>query len=238
MRLADKKVFVTGATRGIGRAIAEVFRAEGAWVIGTGTGEAAGSDDVCSEYFRADFTDLDQIRACADFVRQAEPDVLVNNAGINKIAPFTEIDPRDFLRIQQVNVVAPLFLCQAAIPGMKRKGWGRIVGVSSIWGKISKEYRASYSASKFALDGMTLALAIEHGADGILANCIAPGFIDTELTHRVVGEEQIQRLLSIVPARRMANVEEIARFVVWLGSPDNTYITGQNIAIDGGFSRA
>jgi NAD(P)-dependent dehydrogenase (short-subunit alcohol dehydrogenase family) len=238
VRLADRKVFVTGATRGIGRAIAEAFQAEGAWVVGTGTGEVAGSVAGCDEYYRADFADLDQIRACADFVRRVEPDVLVNNAGINKVAPFAEIDPRDFLRIQQVNVVAPFFLCQAAIPGMKRKGWGRIVGLSSIWGKISKEYRASYSASKFALDGMTLALAIEHGADGILANCIAPGFIDTELTHRVLGEEQIQRLVSTVPTRRMADVGEIARFVVWLGSPDNTYITGQNIAIDGGVSRA
>jgi len=238
MLLANRKVFVTGATRGIGRAIATAFRAEGAWVIGTGTGKAAADREYCDEYFQADFTDFEQLRACADFVRKTEPDVIVNNAGINKIAPFAEIDPADFLRIQQVNVVAPLYLCQAAIPGMKRRGWGRIVGLSSIWGKISKEYRASYSASKFALDGLTLALAIEHGADGILANCIAPGFIDTELTRRVVGDEQIQRLLSIVPARRMANVEEIARFVVWLGSPENTYITGQNIAIDGGFSRA
>jgi len=238
MRLANKKVFVSGATSGIGRAIAEAFRVEGAWVIGTGTGESIGGGEVLNEYLRADFTDLGQIRACADFVRRAEPDVLVNNAGINKIAPFAEIALDDFLRIQQVNVVAPFLLSQAAITGMKRKGWGRIVVMSSIWGKISKEYRASYSASKFALDGLTLALAIEHGADGILANCVAPGFVDTDLTRRVLGEEQIQRLVSAVPVRRMAGVSEIARLVVWLRSPDNTYITGQNIAIDGGFSRA
>jgi len=231
----NKTVFVTGATRGIGAAIATAFRAVGAKVIGTGTQvDSSGSFD---EYIQTDFCDIKQIHACADFVRHAEPDVLINNAGINKNLPFVEIDPLEFLRIQQVNVFAPLMLCQAAIPSMKSKGWGRIVNISSIWGKIGKEHRASYSASKFALDGLTLSLAAEHAVDGILANCVAPGFTDTELTHKMLGEEGIRKILSTVPIRRMANVEEIAKFVVWLGSPENSYITGQNIAIDGGFSR-
>lgn len=237
MRFSDKKVFVTGASRGIGRAIAQAFRAEGAWVIGTRTGKNHETDDACQEWVAADFAEVEQIRACAECVRRAEPDVLVNNAGINKIAPFVEISSDDFLSIQQVNVFAPFLLCQAAIPAMKRKGWGRIVNVSSIWGKISKEHRASYSTSKFAIDGMTVALVAEHSADGIIANSIAPGFIDTELTHRVLGEAAIQTLVSNVPARRLGQVDEIARLVLWLASEDNTYVAGQNIAIDGGFSR-
>jgi NAD(P)-dependent dehydrogenase (short-subunit alcohol dehydrogenase family) len=237
MRFSDKKVFVTGASRGIGRAIAQAFRAEGAWVIGTRTRKINETDDACQEWVAADFSDVEQIRACAECVRRAAPDVLVNNVGINKIAPFVEIAPDDFLSIQQVNVFAPFLLCQAAIPAMKSKGWGRIVNVSSIWGKISKEYRASYSTSKFAIDGMTLALAAEHSADGIIANSIAPGIIDTELTRRVLGEAGIQSLVSRVPARRLGQADEIARLVLWLASEENTYLAGQNIAIDGGFSR-
>jgi NAD(P)-dependent dehydrogenase (short-subunit alcohol dehydrogenase family) len=234
-RFAGKKAFVTGVTRGIGRAIAAHLRAEGAHVIGTGTGKSRSAN--CDEYCQADFVDLDQVRACAEFVRTSMPDILVNNAGINKIEEFAKIDPAEFLRIQQVNVFAPFSLCQAAIPGMKRKGWGRIVNISSIWGKISRERRAAYSASKFALDGMTLALAAEHAANGILANCVAPGFIDTELTRRVLGDEGIRKLVSAVPIGRLGNVDEIARFVVWLCSAENTYLTGQNLAVDGGFTR-
>lgn len=231
----NKTILVTGATRGIGAAIALAFRNKGAKVIGTGTHKDA--TGVFDEYFQADFSDIEQISACADFIRRANLDVLINNAGINKNLPFVEIDPLEFKRIQQVNVIAPLMLCQAAIPYMKSKKWGRIVNISSIWGKIGKEHRASYSASKFALDGLTLSLAAEHAADGILANCVAPGFTDTELTQRMLGAEGVRQILTTVPIRRMASVEEIANFVVWLGGPENSYITGQNIAIDGGFSR-
>ena len=235
--LAGRKAFVTGASRGIGRAIARALRAEGAWVIGTHTGESKQQDAVCQEWVRADFSDVEQIKACAASVRHAEPDVLINNAGITKLAPFVEIDADDFLRIQRVNVLAPLLLCQAAIPPMKAKGWGRIVNVSSVWGKVSKAHRASYSASKFAIDGLTVALAAEHSADGILANSVAPGFIDTELTRRMLGEAELSLLLSNVPIRRLGRAEEIARLVLWLAGNENTFIAGQNIAIDGGFTR-
>lgn len=233
----NRRVLVTGASRGIGRAIAEAFHDEGAHVAGTHTGRGVAEASYCDEWLSGDFSDVRQIRAVAEWIRRERPDVLINNAGINKIAPFVDIDPDDFLRIHQVNVFAPFLLSQAAVAGMKGKGWGRIVNVSSIWGKIGKEQRASYAASKFAIDGMTLAFAAEHTADGILANCVAPGFIDTELTRRVLGEAGIRTLVAGVPARRLGRVEEVARVVLWLASDENTFIAGQNIAIDGGFTR-
>jgi NAD(P)-dependent dehydrogenase (short-subunit alcohol dehydrogenase family) len=236
-RFANRRVLVTGASRGIGQAVAQAFRAEGGWVAGTHTGPESRTDDACDEWIAADFSKRQDIERLADWVRAAQPDVLVNNAGINKIAPFVDVDPDDFLLIQQVNVFAPFLIAQAAIPGMKARKWGRIVNVSSIWGKIGKEQRAAYAASKFALDGVTLALAAEHTADGILANCVAPGFVDTELTRRILGEDGISRLVAGVPARRLGRVEEIARTVLWLASDENTFIAGQNIAVDGGFTR-
>jgi NAD(P)-dependent dehydrogenase (short-subunit alcohol dehydrogenase family) len=234
---SGKKAFVTGASRGIGRAIAQALRSDGAWVIGTHARELGDAGDACQEWVQADFLDIAQLNACVGRVREAQPDVLVNNAGINKLAGFVDIEAEDFLAIHRVNVLAPLLLCQAAIPAMKAKGWGRIVNVSSIWGKLSKAKRGSYSASKFALDGLTLALAAEHTCDGILANSIAPGIIDTELTRRVLGEAGIASLVSGVPIRRLGHVDEIARLVVWLASDLNSFIAGQNISIDGGFSR-
>ena len=237
MAYKNKKVFITGASRGIGNALAKAFAEKGAVVFGTCTANINAAQDFCEDLFVADFNDLEQIKECAAKLGKIKPDILINNAGINKISPFVDILPEDFLSIQQVNVLAPFMLCQAAIPSMKKKKCGRIINISSIWGKISKEHRASYSSSKFALDGMTLALAAEHTADGIIANCIAPGFFDTELTRKILGEDGMHSITDKVPIRRVGQISEITRLVLWLASEENTYIAGQNIAIDGGFTR-
>jgi NAD(P)-dependent dehydrogenase (short-subunit alcohol dehydrogenase family) len=165
------------------------------------------------------------------------PDILVNNAGINRNAPFAEIDPDDFAEIQRVNLIAPMLLCRAVTPGMRRNGWGRVVNICSIWSKVVRPGRASYAASKFGLDGLTAALAAEVAADGVLVNAVSPGFIDTELTRQTVPADQIAALAAEVPIGRLGRPEEIAALVAWLAGPDNTYVSGQNIAIDGGFTR-
>ena len=234
--LSGKVALVTGGTRGIGKAIALELQNKGASVIITGTKSIFESTEGY-QYIGVDFSNREATMEFANKVKNIKPDILINNAGINKIGAFAEISLEDFDQIQQVNQYAPFILSQAVIPGMKEKKWGRIVNISSIWGKISKEYRASYSVSKFALDGMTSALSAEVAQYGILANCVSPGFIDTELTRSILGDDGIDRVVSQVPAKRLGGVDEIAKFVAWLSSVGNTYITGQNIAIDGGFTR-
>jgi len=234
--LTKHKALVTGGTRGIGLAIAKKLFECGAKVIITGTKQ----NSVCPDgilYRAIDFLDYKATKVFIEEVRSMGIDILINNAGINKISEFENIDPKDFDNIQQVNVRVPFLLCQAVIPGMKEKGWGRIVNICSIFGKVSKEFRASYSASKFGLDGMTAALAAEVAKYGILANCVSPGVIDTELTRKILGENGMAEIISRIPIGRLGKPEEIATFVVWLASPENTYISGQNIAIDGGYTR-
>ena len=234
--LAGRRALVTGGTRGIGRAIAERLRSHGADVTITGTQQAPALADGFG-YIAADFADAAQVRRCAGQAAAMDLDILVNNAGINIIGRFAEISAADFERVQRVNVHAPFELCRAVVPGLRRKGWGRIVNICSIFGVISREFRAPYSASKFALDGLTAALAAEVASDGVLANCVSPGFVDTDLTRRVLGESGMAQVAAQVPIRRLAQPEEIAALVVWIAGPENTYISGQNIVIDGGFSR-
>lgn len=233
--LQGRRALVTGGTRGIGLAIARRLAADGAQVTVTGTGKTPGPDGFA--FLAADLADAPSLAELAAKVAGLDMDILVNNAGINKVSPFADIDDADFLRIQQVNVTAPMMLMRAALPSMRRKGWGRVVNIGSIWGLISKAGRGSYSASKFALEGLTTAAAAEVAADGVLVNCVAPGFIDTELTRQVLGEDGIASLVAQVPAGRLGRPEEIANFVTWLAGPENTFISGQSLAIDGGFTR-
>lgn len=234
--LDGRRAVVTGGTRGIGRAIAERLMKDGASVLVTGTRDG-GSGPEGSAYHAVDFANASATGRFAEMLAKEAPDILVNNAGINKIAPFAEIDPADFERVQLVNLHAPMRLCRAVIPGMRRTGQGRIVNICSIWSKVSRAQRGAYSASKFALDGLTVALAAEVAVDGILVNAVSPGFIDTELTRGVLGERGIAKLVKQVPIGRLGQPEEIAALVAWLAGPENTYISGQNILIDGGFTR-
>lgn len=235
---SGRKVYVTGASRGIGRSIAQSFYAAGAYVVGTYKNSEGELDDFCAEWFKSDFEDIASIKECAAHIKTIQPDILINNAGINVNSPFLEIQLSNFQKINQVNLLAPFLLCQAALPHMLNQGWGRIVNISSVWGKISMSGRAAYSASKFALDGLTLSLSSEYAKFGIIANCISPGFIDTDLTRKNLSDEGIQNLMSRVPISRLGIPDEIAKLVLWLSSDENTFIAGQNISIDGGFDRA
>ncbi|MDC1447052.1 SDR family oxidoreductase [Candidatus Thioglobus sp.] len=230
------RAVVTGATRGIGYAIAERLLKDGLEVIVTGT-KKNGQHPAGSNYYQVDFLDEDSTNKFINFLKKQQINILVNNAGINKISNFSSIDIDDFDRILRINLRVPFQICQAVIPYMEKIKWGRIVNVTSIFSSISKEYRAAYSSSKFGLDGMTVALAAEVSEKGILANSVGPGFIDTDMTREVLGESGISKLKGQIPIKRLGQTYEVASLVSWLVSNENTYMTGQNLMIDGGFTR-
>jgi len=226
---------VTGASRGIGYAIAQKLLSDGCEVTATGTSENGNCPDG-AEYHPVDFLNDSDVETFCQFLQSRNIDILINNAGINKIGEFSNISLQDFDDILRVNLRAPFQLCQAVIPNMRNNNWGRIVNITSIFGKVTKEYRAPYSSSKFGLHGMTAAMAAEVAEYGILANSVGPGFIDTDLTRNVLGEKGMDELKQRIPIKRLGQVDEIAAYVSWLASQENTYISGQNLMIDGGFT--
>ncbi|OGT14982.1 MAG: dehydrogenase [Gammaproteobacteria bacterium RIFCSPLOWO2_02_FULL_38_11] len=236
MILKGHRALVTGGTRGIGRAIAIALKQAGADVLITGTQENT-KVPPGYQYEAVDFSDEKFSKLFFGKIKKSDFTILINNAGINKIAPFSEISSKDYENIQRINMRAPFLLSQAVLPAMRKKKWGRIINMASVFGVVSREFRASYSVSKFGLDGMTAALAAEVAKEGILVNTVSPGFIDTELTRSVLGEEGMREMAARIPMKRLGKPEEIAKLVCWLVSPENTYISGQNIIIDGGFTR-
>ncbi|MDR0287096.1 MAG: SDR family oxidoreductase, partial [Clostridiales bacterium] len=159
-----------------------------------------------------------------------------NNAGINPLSEINEVCPDILEQVLTVNLKAPILLLKGFVPKMKQKGYGRIVNISSVWGIVSKAGRVQYSASKFGINGVTKTLAVELGPNGILINSVCPGFTNTEMTIQNLSHEQMSELCREIPLGRFAEPCEIAELVAFLVSDKNTYITGQVIAADGGFT--
>ncbi len=242
---SGQTILVTGATRGIGAAIAEAFGDAGARLILTGTqpdkvaelnARDAEAGVTHREYWAADFSDRDSLDAFLERLSGLDRlDVCVNNAGINRVNLIENVPAEDIDVVMDVNVRAPFLISKVASGLMRKNGYGRIVNVASIWGVKTKPGRSPYTTSKFGLIGLTKTLAAELGRDGILANAIAPGFVVTDMTNTLLSKEERAALAEQVPVGRFATPEEIANVVLFLSSDKNAYITGQNIVADGGF---
>lgn len=236
---SGKVAIVTGGTRGIGRCIAELLLEGGAEVIYTGTNQSSEYELKGGRYEQLDFMS-DQ--STAEFIERVIMssvgiDILVNNAGININESIDEISDEHWDTIVKINLTGPMKMIRAVARVMNKHGKsGRIVNISSIWGIISKSKRNAYSAAKTGLIGLTRASALDLAPHGILVNALCPGFVNTELTRRMLSKEEMSQLAAEVPLGRFAEVDDIARVALFLCSEYNTYITGQAIVVDGGFT--
>ena len=213
---------VTGASRGIGRAVATRLEELGARVLAPPRAELDLADSASVDRYLAQ---LDQ-----------PIDILVNDAGVNRLAGLVETDD-DLLRdTLEVNLIAPLRLARALAPAMAERGWGRVVNVTSVWTVVARERRLPYIVSKTGLNGLTRAMAVEFGSRGVLVNAVAPGFVMTEMTTQNNTPEQLRVIANGVPLRRLAEPDEIAELVAFLASARNSFMTGQVLVCDGGYS--
>ena len=220
--VSARSVLITGAARGIGAAVAARYRAGGWRVVAPSRAELDLADAAAVERFCA----RDDLGAI---------DVLVNNAGENVLGRIDTLPDADLRRMLQTNLLSVWALVRRFAGPMAERRWGRIVNVASVYGIKSRAARGAYTATKAGLIGLTKTAAIEYGAGNVLVNAVAPGFVDTDLTRRNNTPEQLAALCAQVPLGRLASTAEIAVLAAWLGGEENTYLTGQTVAIDGGF---
>jgi 3-oxoacyl-[acyl-carrier protein] reductase len=218
-----RTALLTGAARGIGAAIAAALTECGIRIVSPSR----------QELDLADPASVDRFIAANSVV---PVDILVNNAGINVIKPLEKIDDAVWDAMFQVDLRAPFQLLRAFAPQMKARGWGRVVNLSSVFSLVSRERRIAYTTMKSGLNGLTRAAAVELGPYGVLVNAVCPGYVETALTRENNSPAELEEIRATIPLRRLAQPAEIARFVAFLCSDDNTYITGQMLAIDGGFT--
>jgi 3-oxoacyl-[acyl-carrier protein] reductase len=241
----DKTILVTGATRGIGKTLAEELFQLGANLLltGTDTTEISELNKISAinkekkKYFCVDFTDTKSLEIFFEEINQiAKIDGLVNNAGINILNSIDSVKMTDWERMLAVNLTAPLFLTSSVSKKMKLHNYGRIVNIGSIFGNISKEKRVCYTSTKYGIHGISVSSSIDLAQHNILINTISPGFVMTDLTKKNLTTSEIEDLQTKIPIRRFASTHEITKPIIFLLSSYNTYLTGQNIIVDGGFT--
>ena len=235
---------VTGASRGIGQAISERLVKQGFYVIGTATSEGGAqaiSDRLGSngEGRVLNVTDVAMVNALAKSLAEADksPLVLVNNAGITKDTLMLRMKPEDWQAVIDTNLTSIYTVVSAFIKAMTKARTGRIINISSVVGSMGNAGQVNYAAAKAGLEGMTRAMAREFGSRAITVNAVAPGFIETDMTH-VLPEAQKEALLSQVPLGRLGSAEEVAGTVAFLASEEASYVTGTTLHVNGGMYMA
>lgn len=247
MQLENKVAIVTGASRGIGAAIATSLAEAGATVIGTATtGQGAEMISVRlreqghkGEGMALDVTDSDSIAAVLKEIQEkyGAPRILVNNAGITKDNLLMRMSDDEWLNVINTNLNAAFRMSKACLRGLMKARWGRIINISSVISRMGNPGQANYSASKAGVEGFTRSLAKEVGSRNVTVNAVAPGFIDTDMT-RELSEEHKAFMLSGVALNRLGTPEEVAGVVRFLCSDEAAYITGETIHVNGGLYTA
>lgn len=240
--LMDKNALVTGASGGIGGAIARALHAAGARVGLSGT-RAGALDALAGELGDGAFAvpaDLSSANGAKTLVKDAEAalggiDILVNNAGLTRDQLAVRMSDEDWQTVLDLNLTAAFRLSRGCLRGMMKKRWGRIVSVTSIVGVTGNPGQANYAASKAALIGMSKSLAQEVASRNITVNCVAPGFIDTPMTEGL-SDEQKQNLTARIPAGRLGEPADVASACVFLASDEASYVTGQTLHVNGGMA--
>ena len=244
----DRKVaLVTGASRGIGRAIAEALAVDGYLVVGTATSEK-GADAITSYLAESanggcgmvlDVVDAESVTAVVKTIteRFQAPLILVNNAGITRDNILMRMKHDEWDDVIETNLSALYRVSKACLRGMTKARWGRIVNITSVVGSMGNAGQSNYAATKAGAEGFSRALARELGSRSVTVNCVAPGFIDTDMT-RELPEEQRALLLQQIPLGRLGQAEEIASLVSFLCGPSAAYISGETVHINGGLHMA
>ena len=242
---SNQVVIVTGATRGIGLQITEDLALLGAQLILTGTDNQqiqklnllAKKKKQKRIYYCVDMSDRDSLGLfLKEIGRLKKIDVVVNNAGINRINLLEETKEEDWDDMLAVNLKGPYLLTRAVAKIMKKNRYGRIINIASIFGTVSKPKRSIYTTTKAGIIGFTKAASNELAAYNILVNAVSPGFILTDLTRKNLSEQERKGIAKIVPAQRLGTPKDVSNVVMFLASGLNTYLTGKDITVDGGYT--